>query len=454
MVDYAFIVVPVKFFFFPFFCILKYSWVLIDKMINKKDMAKIVFICEMEEGHLLPTFRLAHSLKRKGHEIAFLSVLDNEQLIREQGFSFYHILENIYPRGHRKMMKQNSYIAGRNADHDSYRKNHTKHIVRGAYDPFINEIKADLFIMSFYLSFDALYLYYKYKIRPVMMCPVIHGPEKTMTSDCHAYIMEMDIEEQFLFVEMLTELGVDVSSFDEVVKPLNTFTQLVLCPREFKISQMNTRPNVNYIEPSIRKANLNKDVHALYNIQPGKKIIYASLGSQALRHGKTCDVFFDKIINVMKEEDLQDIHLLLSVDPLYDQSKLATASDNVKILQWAPQIDILQVAAVAIIHGGLGSVKECIYYGVPMIVLPLGFDQNDNAKRVAYHKMGYTDDIETMPEDVFKSYILKALSDAEIKTGIQRMQKIFQDYEEHEPGAGIIENILQMRKEKALTHTV
>ncbi len=41
-----------------------------------------------------------------------------------------------------------------------------------------------------------------------------------------------------------------------------------------------------------------------------------------------------------------------------------------------------------ITHGGASSVKKCLYYGVPMIVIPFAEDQYGTAARVVYHGLG------------------------------------------------------------------
>jgi len=46
-----------------------------------------------------------------------------------------------------------------------------------------------------------------------------------------------------------------------------------------------------------------------------------------------------------------------------------------------------------ITHGGASSVKECLYYGVPMIVIPLAEDQYGNAARVVSHGLGVRTDL-------------------------------------------------------------
>lgn len=55
-----------------------------------------------------------------------------------------------------------------------------------------------------------------------------------------------------------------------------------------------------------------------------------------------------------------------------------------------PQLKVLQHADLFVTHGGLGSVKESINYGVPMLVYPLDlqYDQNGNGLKVEHHGLG------------------------------------------------------------------
>jgi MGT family glycosyltransferase len=244
----------------------------------------------------------------------------------------------------------------------------------------------------------------------------------------------------------ITETGISFNSLEEITTPLLTLTELVLCPDELYIGEPFMTNAITYVEPSIRKGELQADVYSLYKIPKEKKIIYASLGSQAIRHGINCDHFYTKVIDVMSCPEFSDLHLIISVDREFDKSKLGLASKNVTIESWASQIDILRVASVAIIHGGLGSVKECIYYGVPMVVFPQGYDQPMNAKCVAHHKLGYYGDIETISLSELKSNILNALYDEDIKIAVQKMKIIFQEKEKAQLGANIVEKIIMNKK--------
>ena len=43
---------------------------------------------------------------------------------------------------------------------------------------------------------------------------------------------------------------------------------------------------------------------------------------------------------------------------------------------------VLARASAAIIHGGFGTIKECILYQVPMLIVPFLFDQPANATKI------------------------------------------------------------------------
>jgi UDP:flavonoid glycosyltransferase YjiC (YdhE family) len=64
------------------------------------------------------------------------------------------------------------------------------------------------------------------------------------------------------------------------------------------------------------------------------------------------------------------------------------APPNVTVVERAPHSEVLRHASAVVTHAGHGTVIKALAAGVPVVALPLGRDQLDNAARVAHHGAG------------------------------------------------------------------
>ncbi|GHH17141.1 macrolide family glycosyltransferase [Streptomyces lanatus] len=65
-----------------------------------------------------------------------------------------------------------------------------------------------------------------------------------------------------------------------------------------------------------------------------------------------------------------------------DPDALGPLPAHVLPLRFVPQLEVLDRAALFITHGGMNSVNEALYAGVPLLVVPQGADQPMTARRV------------------------------------------------------------------------
>ncbi|MFG1401041.1 nucleotide disphospho-sugar-binding domain-containing protein [Xanthobacter sediminis] len=72
------------------------------------------------------------------------------------------------------------------------------------------------------------------------------------------------------------------------------------------------------------------------------------------------------------------------------RSELAAIPDNVAVIDTAPHGELMRDAAVVVTHGGHGTVMKALAAGCPLLVMPHGRDQADNAARVAARGAGLT----------------------------------------------------------------
>ena len=116
-------------------------------------MSVIAFMVDMEEGHLFPTFELAHSLNSAGHEVIYISVLDNEELVREAGFKFYPLFTECYPKGYRVNYKQLRRSKG--YDYTPDLEDHIDKMFGDSLAQFFKRIEPDLVILNCFMYIES-----------------------------------------------------------------------------------------------------------------------------------------------------------------------------------------------------------------------------------------------------------------------------------------------------------
>lgn len=75
--------------------------------------------------------------------------------------------------------------------------------------------------------------------------------------------------------------------------------------------------------------------------------------------------------------------VVLSIGRNTPRAELGPIPENFRVQEYVPQIQVLQHARLFVSHGGMNSVSESLFYGVPLIVFPQGADQHAIAARVA-----------------------------------------------------------------------
>ena len=82
-----------------------------------------------------------------------------------------------------------------------------------------------------------------------------------------------------------------------------------------------------------------------------------------------------------------DVRAVVTAGPSIDPRSLR-APANVHVCRSAPHSELLKDAAAVVTHAGHGTVIRSLAAGVPLVCMPMGRDQNENAARVVYHGVG------------------------------------------------------------------
>lgn len=106
-----------------------------------------------------------------------------------------------------------------------------------------------------------------------------------------------------------------------------------------------------------------------------KRVIYVSMGTV---YNDDID-FYRRII---KTFDGNLYKVFISTGKYISRAKLGVIPPNVFVKEYWPQLEVLKKASLFISHGGMNSVNESLYFGVPMILFPQIQEQRINSARV------------------------------------------------------------------------
>ena len=160
-------------------------------------------------------------------------------------------------------------------------------------------------------------------------------------------------------------------------------------------------------------------------------LVYLSLGSLG-----SADVgLMQRLVDVMAGTRHR---VIVSKGPLADQIELR---DNMTGEGFLPQPAILPLVDLVITHGGNNTVTEAFHHGKPMVVLPLFWDQVDNAQRVEETGFGVRLPTYGFEDDQLTGAIDRLLADAQLQTRLDRMARRIQATSGTDRAASLIERV-------------
>ncbi|GAA0928152.1 glycosyltransferase [Nonomuraea longicatena] len=137
----------------------------------------------------------------------------------------------------------------------------------------------------------------------------------------------------------------------------------------------------------------------------GGALVYFSLGSL----GSSDVELMQRVIDVLAGTPHQYI---VSKGPRHAEIKLA---DNMHGAEFLPQTKIIPLCDLVITHGGNNTTVESLHFGKPMILLPLFWDQYDNAQRVDELGHGVRLSTYSFTDEELLGAVERLLGDAELR---------------------------------------
>jgi len=107
----------------------------------------------------------------------------------------------------------------------------------------------------------------------------------------------------------------------------------------------------------------------------------------------------------------------------------STLGNNTLMVDWMPQKDLLghPQTKVFVAHGGTNGVQEAIYHGVPVLGIPLFFDQYDNLLRLRERGAGKIIELGDVNGHSFEQGLKEVLHQDNYRQNMQRLSRLHRD---------------------------
>ena len=178
----------------------------------------------------------------------------------------------------------------------------------------------------------------------------------------------------------------------------------------------------------------------------GKPLIYASMGTV---QNHLVDIFYQ----IAAACEGLDAQLVISLGGSATPESLPNLAGNPLVVEYAPQLEILQKATLTITHAGMNTTLECLSNAVPMVAIPIANDQPGVAARIAWTGAGAAIPLKGLTVPRLRTAISQVLTQPSYKQNALRLQKAIKRAGGVTRAADIIERAVSTGK-PVLTGTI
>lgn len=186
-------------------------------------------------------------------------------------------------------------------------------------------------------------------------------------------------------------------------------------PESFDFPRENRCPHQFYTGP-FRDIESRKHQQFPWERLNGRPLVYASLGTV---RNKTPRVF-----QLIAEACMcLDVQLVITLGGgSLTPEELGSLPGDPVVVHYAPQIELLQKASLAITHAGLNTTLESLAEGVPLVAIPVADDQPGVAARIKWSGVGKVIFPRNLTVNALRRSLQETMNDKRYRQAAQAMK--------------------------------
>jgi zeaxanthin glucosyltransferase len=355
-------------------------------------LATVGFIVPPVPGHVLPSIAQAQGLQARGHRARFYHLGDLRPQIEAAGIEFCALGETRLPAG--SLQRMRAEVAGLRGLRASFRSVQqflcTGEMFAAELPDALQREPVDLMMVDQVepvggLVARALKLPYVSvsNALPIMPDPGIPppttpwlpgGPFCELRNTLAYQILHLVFAPTFRLLRR-EERRHGLPKERALMPYESQQAQVAQLIAGFDFPRKNPEPLLQYVG-STRDAS-SKEIPFDWDWLDGRPLIYASLGTTVCRQLPTLRAI------ALAAKDL-DAQMVLSLGGQGEPAELGRIPENVRVLSFAPQPELIARANLVITHAGMNTTMESLHYGKPMLAMPISYEQPGIAARI-YH---------------------------------------------------------------------
>lgn len=395
-------------------------------------MAKFAFIVPPLTGHVNPTLSIGATLLERGHEVAWIS-LDPT-------------LEAKLPEGGKLLLIQYDQTDEEKKESEQYLDIISKKVVYGIdsvkflYEEVLTPLNRHCYkgVIALLKTYRPDLIIGDHQLFAVPVAAKILGiPYATsVTAPAAIKIMNELPKVHEWEVNQIISLQKELGFHEERSLATSDLLTLVLTSNYFFGEMDDLAPQYKFTGPVLteRRISCEFDWDRLKNA--ANKKILVSIGTTFDHDHKKA--FFQKVIDAFKDEDLTVV--VVSDPQLFEQWP-----ENFMVYQQIPQLDLLPHLDGVVCHGGHNTVSETLSNGIPLVVIPIAYDQSHVAGRVVRTEAGERLNFNRFKANHLREAVQQILNNPSYREAAQKVGQSFAEA----GGAATAANLLEQAIVKA-----
>ncbi len=396
-------------------------------------MRRIGILSFSSPGHYYPLTALGRRLQSRGHEVVYFQVADLERPIRAAGLHFHQIGREDFPLGAlRARDEEVGQLEGRAALRCGLRGIEQKAMMLFRDAPaairdedvdslIVDQIEMAGGTVAEHLGLPFVSVAVALPVNLDASVPSVDLPWRHRTGVLAGLRNRVgNAAVEWIFSGVRGTINRQRRAWGlPAARGLNgTFSglaQVTQLPAALELPGRRLPPGFHHTGPWVDAAGRAPVDFPWSRLHPGRPLAYVSMGT--LQNGILRT--FRMIAEACSGLDLQ---LVISLGGGQDPALLGDLPGDPVVVGYAPQLELIRRSALTISHGGLNTVLESLAWGVPMVVLPVTYDQPGVGARVEWSGVGRSIPVGRLTVDRLRDAVRSVLGDPAYRERSGRLQ--------------------------------